>query len=197
MKLRRVDGRSQLPFGSVDAGSIMIPQARGSESRDVAAVAFSRDSELLAVSSGDPALVSIWDVRSHLQIARFQHSNHAQGVAFSPDGQTIAAANWRGRVYLWDLSTKKETQWQAHTMSVTDVAFSPDGKTLATSSEDATVKLWNVATQREMVTLRDHKGKVRHVAFSPDGNTLASSDDKTILLYRASSLAEADRQASP
>ncbi|HLK56497.1 MAG TPA: AAA-like domain-containing protein [Chthonomonadaceae bacterium] len=164
---------------------------------DVAALAFSPDGRRLAAASGDPALVTVLDIASGRQIKQFKHTNGARrGLAFSPDGKMLAAANWQGRVYLWDLVTNKlKSVWWAHAKPVNDVAFSPDGKTLATASEDDTVKLWNVLTQREMVTLTGPKGSVTSIAFSPDGNQLAalSQDDKKVWVWKADSLAEADR----
>jgi WD40 repeat protein len=163
-------------------------------------LAFSPDGKMLAVASGDPAIVTLWDIISGRQIGRFQHSNSAQGVAFSPDGQTLAIANWQGRVYLWDFAAhggkvdaRDLISWHAHSKSVVGVAFSSDGKTLATGSEDHTVKLWNVATQREMITLRDHTNDVQGVAFSPDGRTLATTGlDNKVRVYYASRPIEAD-----
>jgi len=161
----------------------------------VNAVMFSPDGRILAVASGGPAWITLWDIASGRQIAHFKHTNAAQGIAFSPDGKTLAVANWQGRVYLWDIASGKQISWWAHSQPVIDVAFSPDGKTLATASEDATIKLWNVATQREMVTLTGPKGPATPIAFSPDGNRLAalSVRDKKVWVWEAASLAEADR----
>ncbi len=169
--------------------------ARAKERRqiDVCSLAFSSDGKLLAAASGDPAVVTLWEVATQRLIGQFQHSNAAQRIAFSPQGTLLAVANWQGHVFVWNyaahtgkVEVKDVEGWAAHSKSVTDVAFSADGRTLATGSEDHTVKLWNVATKREMITFRDHKEAVYRVQFSPDGRMLATLDrDHKICLYSA------------
>jgi WD40 repeat protein len=178
------DGR-MVAFGTFEGAVLVQSVASGqpvqrllaatANADSVTALAFSSDDRMLAVSSGDPATATVWDVASGRRKTTFQHTNSAMGVAFSPDGAMLAAANWQGRVYLRDLTTGRPLDpWWAHAKPVNDVAFSPDGRTLATCGDDGTVKLWNLATRREMVTLADPGAPVISVAFSPDGSKLAA-----------------------
>ena len=67
-----------------------------------------------------------------------------RGVAYSPDGKTIAGGVWAGAPKLWDAETGKELLALPMTgSSVTDVAFSRDGKRLAGAS-DSGVHGWQV-----------------------------------------------------
>lgn len=78
----------------------------------VRALAFSRDSKLLAAAGGLPARkgeVKVWDVAAG-NIARTitGHADCIYAVAFSPDGSTLATASYDKLIKLWEVSTGKE-----------------------------------------------------------------------------------------
>src|SRR5437660_11828465 len=91
------------------------------------------------------------------------HSSSVSGVAFSPDGKTLASAG--DTIKLWDVASGQELKtFRGHFFS--SVTFSPDGETLASGSDDKTIILFDVATGRELRTFRGHSRDVTSVAFS-------------------------------
>jgi WD40 repeat protein len=117
------------------------------------------------------------------------HSDTGQGghgIAFSPDGQSLAVADgYFNTATLWDAETgKKRHTLHGHQGPVSSVALSGDGKLLATASADRTVKLWSTASGALVRTMSEHEKGVNDVVFSPDGKELASaSDDGTLRVW--------------
>ncbi|MGB3512483.1 MAG: AAA-like domain-containing protein, partial [Microcoleaceae cyanobacterium] len=112
------------------------------------------------------------------------HNDGVWGVAFSPDGQTIATSSRDKTIKLWQRDGTLIKTLTGHSALVYGVAFSPDGQTIASTSNDKTIKLWH-RDGTLIKTLSGHQAAVIGIAFSPDGQTIAtSSRDKTIKLWK-------------
>ena len=111
-------------------------------------MAFSPDGGTLAIAGNNAVAgtgIRLWDISSRTWGASMNDpgSMGVPGIAFSPDGRTLAAADAGGTVYLWDTGTGKVVASQAEA-GASDVAFSADGKTLAVGGTSR-ISLFNVS----------------------------------------------------
>jgi WD40 repeat protein len=166
--------------------------------------AFSRDCKVAAAILERPYsctqgsdTVCLYDVFTGDELHTLKHNQLVRGVAYSPDGTTLAVAEWSspGMIYLWATATGKEIRRfgggpaigtiGAPAFTMLPVAYSPDGRILACGCSDCTVRLWEVATGRLRCELGQWHNSRREtstlvsgvtcLAFSADGNTLTAS----------------------
>jgi len=102
-------------------------------------------------------------------------SSRVLGVAFSPDGCSVAAGLSDAGILLVDVASGQRTRLELHIDKVPALAWSPDGAQLASGSMDGTLLLWDAARGRA-ASLGEHDAALRSLAFSPDGGVLASAD---------------------
>jgi WD40 repeat protein len=108
-------------------------------------------------------------------------------LAFSRDGQRLAAGSFDGSVKVWDVKTGALVKLlSGHAAMVRWTAFSPDGKLLATGSEDATIRVWPLDHDGPARVLVGHRGSVYCVQFDRDGKRLVSAgSDGVVRLWDA------------
>jgi WD40 repeat protein len=127
----------------------------------------------------------LWDVATGVARQALTASGFVQAMAFSPNGQRLAAGGGFDCISLWDTETGEAVARIAiSSQDVSAVAFSPDGQTLAAGVQSAAVYLWNVASGRERLRLAGWEGPATSIAFTPDGRLLACGNGgKTISLW--------------
>ena len=111
-----------------------------------------------------------------------------EGVAFSPDGKTLASCGWDGQARIWDVSRlsegpSSEPVFLTHGSARHAVAFSPDGTLLAVAGHKS-LSIWSCDSGRYTPILEEEIETSHCLAFSPDGRTLAiGGDDGSIRLW--------------
>jgi WD40 repeat protein len=153
--------------------------------RGVPCVAFSPDSRLLALgTAGEPgkaasgSAVRVYDLATLAPRSAWPgRTLQITGLAFAPDGRTLAAAAADSTVDLLDVSgTAEQATLTGHADRVEAVAFSPDGHALASAARDGSARLWDLATRRSVPL--PHPCWVNAVAFAPEGQRLATGDNQ-------------------
>jgi WD40 repeat protein len=147
-------------------------------------VAFSPDGRAVAAAAG--ATVAIWDTSDGTgRLSVGVSSGKVDAIAFSPDGDDLAAVTNMGTVVIWNARTGRLTaRARPRTGPVNTLAFSPDGRLLATAGNDGDINLWDPVNLYGKGVLAGPVGSVEALAFSPDSQTLASGEDnRTILLW--------------
>ena len=110
---------------------------------------FSPNGSLLAVETS--FTIQLWDPKRLVRIHEIdERSLRPTAIAFSPDGQVIAAGDERGRIGLWEVSSGDQRgDWlqTAAAEEITALAFAPDGRTLLSANRGeplATLTVWNL-----------------------------------------------------
>jgi WD40 repeat protein/tetratricopeptide (TPR) repeat protein len=104
------------------------------------------------------------------------------GIAYSPDGQTIAKTSDKD-VRLLDINTGKQSFVLIGHSAKHHAVFDPDGKRLVTT-KDRTVQLWNVKTGKPLLTL-ELENFVNNAAFDPINGqyVIVACSDNTARLW--------------
>jgi RNA polymerase sigma factor (sigma-70 family) len=118
---------------------------------------------------------------------------HVSGLAFSPDGRTLACGT-SPHTTVWEVATRKLRVKLGSTKYWNwSQRFSPDGRLVArfTSAE---AEVWDVLAGRKVATFQGHEGPIKALAFTNDSRyVITASDDCTLLAWDVAGAVAADR----
>ncbi|QRV94944.1 WD repeat-containing protein [Ceratobasidium sp. AG-Ba] len=128
-------------------------------------------------------------LRSARPIHTINNEAQVYCVAYSPNGNQIAAALLNCKICLWDAYTGQQVgqPLKGHTGWVSSVAYSHDSAYIVSGSWDKTVRIWDAHTGKQVgQPLQGHTSYVNSVAYSHDSAYIVSgSDDKTVRIWDA------------
>jgi WD40 repeat protein/serine/threonine protein kinase len=124
----------------------------------------------------------LWDATTGKLIAVFGDGNESLrhvSVAFSPDGERVAAVAEKD-VRMYDAATGQPlTSFGPHEWHVDAITFSPDGKRICTRKIDSpgpsTFCLWNMETGDLIAQSIDHVTPISQWVFNAEGTLLATA----------------------
>lgn len=155
----------------------------------IASLAWKADGSLLA--AGTYREVIVFDAAGKRLRTLTGLSDVVRALAFSPDGNVLAAAGGvpgqGGEIRFWDANTGMLLKTvQGHTDCIYGFAWRPDGKQFVTTSYDKTIRLWDAEKYTMTAELKEHAEAVYAAAYSSNGKFLAtSSADRSIRVWDA------------
>ncbi|WP_105968123.1 nSTAND1 domain-containing NTPase [Streptomyces geranii] len=121
-------------------------------------------------------------VDGHVAAQDLVQGDAVSALAFSPDGNSLAAGDSTGRVALWDGDLRHRAGVLRNLFpaplgetpeAVRSLALSPDGHTLAVGGDAGALQLWDTATQQPLGGPLPTPGEgIDTLAFSTDNRTL-------------------------
>lgn len=151
------------------------------------------------VKGKDCSHLTIW--QANLQGVQAQGANFAESdltgstwtettdgimsVAFSPDGQYVAAGSITGEVRLWRVTDSQPLlTFQAHSRLSYSLAFNSESTQLISGGYDGLVKILEISSGTCLRILQGHNKWIGLIALHPAGRLLATcSDDQSIRLW--------------
>jgi len=165
----------------------------------IRAVDVSPDDTLVA-SAGDDAAVCLWEAATgHFVAMLEEETDPIAGVAFSPDGRSLAARAATGRVRVWRLDHARAGDrikivatpaWDTTSLgsaagasATSGPVFVSRGRLVAFGAGDGTIALRDATSGRVEQTLKPESGQAAVTALTvrADGERLASADAEGIV----------------
>jgi WD40 repeat protein len=161
------------------------PAARLDCGGDVAGAALHPDGTTLATTAR-PGCLQLWELPGGRSLGQVRMPEMPWRLAYSPDGNRIAAGSWDRSVQLWSRSgnalipLRLDMALLGHDQLVINEAFDASGELLASVSNDGSLRIWDVSPiestdalprsldhRRCLVTLDAGAGDSLSVAFLP------------------------------
>jgi WD40 repeat protein len=156
-------------------------------------VAVNPSGDLAAVGSNEDKKIYLFDIDSASSSLKQSgeivgHLGALTSLAFSPNGNLLAAGDAYREVRVWDVpsrTAKIHGQWVFHSTRVTSIAWSPSGKFVASGSLDERIYIWNVDNPMSKRSFEyTHKDGVTGVRFTAEDQLISVGNDACINIWQ-------------
>jgi WD40 repeat protein len=152
------------------------------------AVAYDPGGRALAVAGdGDTRSVLLLDPGAGTILRALSSGSRdpVDAIGYSPDGELLAAGDWKGRAFLWEVGSGRVLrQLSGPGHRIESLSFSAGGEWIAAATGERAVQLWSVARPGVTVPVLPPAPGSRAL-FSPDGAYLAVAARPHVTLWRA------------
>ncbi|HMD87928.1 MAG TPA: hypothetical protein VKF38_02085 [Anaerolineaceae bacterium] len=159
-------------------------------------LAFSSDSSMLALTTGNFALVH--DMSSLGLVISQQFSVPTSSITFSPGGEQIVVA-YGNAISLLPVNGSEAVPLNtglAQDVKITHLDLSPDGSTIAFASSNGALNLFNLDQMSVLPSPVANPGPINSLQYSPDSSFLAAgTQDGKIIVWNTADWSEAWRLA--
>jgi WD40 repeat protein len=157
-------------------------------------LAFSPDSNMLALSTGNSAYIH--DMSSLELVANQQFTVPTNSVSFSPVGEQIAVAEGNS-ISLLPVDGSSPVQLDTglgQDVKITHLVFSPDGTMIAYATDNGAVNLYNLDELAAQGSPVANPGPITSLQYSPDSSFLvAGTNDGKVIVWNTIDWSEAKR----
>lgn len=151
---------------------------RSGDGEWVNALDYSQSRDLIAVASGDRVEL----IGPHGRVGWLAgHESTVTGVAFSPDGHSLAASRYDG-ISVWSVGDAKPATMLEWKGSMIGVSWSPDGRYIAGATQDRELHVWDMLSGKDY-RLGGFETKIRGIDWTADSSHLVTSGADVITAW--------------
>jgi len=133
--------------------------------------------------------VALWDVKSGRRLLQLrQFGEPIEAVAFSPDGEFVAAGSRDGAMHVWrSRSGVRRGQLNPRRSKILAIEFDPASRKLLAANADGTVVVADAAAGLPIAVLDGPRNVMRSAHFGTRSEVVGASWDGTARLWKAES----------
>jgi WD40 repeat protein len=137
-----------------------------------------------AVTGSEDKTLRFWNLKTGQEIQRIRADGIFSCARYSPDGNTVFATNWDGKVRIIEIPNFKVKASIECGQPTLDISVFQDGQHFVVGTPSGEILLYNIETEQAEKRFVGHTTTVHSVAVFRDGkHFLSASHDHTLRLW--------------